>query len=172
MNLEMWRVERIRPYDQNPRTIPDHVIAAVAESIRTYGWRVPVIVDGDGVLVAGHTRILAARKLGLAEVPVHVAHELTPEQAKALRLADNKLHELTSWNLEQLAVELGDLQAMNVDLEALGFSVDELAKLLDGGVKDGLVDPDDIPAPPDEAVTQPGDLWVLLEHRLLCGDSG
>ncbi|MCK6466343.1 MAG: DNA modification methylase [Phycisphaerae bacterium] len=172
MNIETWPIDRIKPYDRNPRDIPERAIEALAEAIKTYGWRVPVIVDRDGVLIAGHTRLLAARRLGLTEVPVHVAEELTPEQAKAFRVADNKLHELTAWNLDQLAVELGDLKAMDIDLEALGFTVDELSKLLDGGVKDGLTDPDDIPAPPDEASTKTGDIWILGDHRLMCGDSG
>ncbi|MCC7291483.1 MAG: ParB N-terminal domain-containing protein [Phycisphaerales bacterium] len=171
MNIEMWSIDRIKPYDRNPRDISERAVAAVAESIRNYGWRVPVVVDGGGVLIAGHTRLLAARRLGLTEVPVHVARELTAEQAKAFRVADNKLHELTAWNLEQLAVELGDLQAMDVDLEALGFTVDELAQLFDVGVKDGLTDPDAVPDPPDEATTQRGDIWVLGDHRLMCGDS-
>ena len=129
------------------------------------------MVDGDGVIVVGHTRWKAAQRLGLAKVPVHVARDLTAEQRKAYRIADNRTADIATWDLEQLAVELTDLQNMDVDLELLGFSADELAEILDPGVKDGLTDPDAIPEPPDEAITKPGDLWVLGDHRLLCGDS-
>jgi len=128
-------------------------------------------VDADGVIVVGHTRYKAAKKMGLTEVPVHVATDLTPEQAKAYRLADNKTNELAEWDKALLPLELADLQAMNFDLGLLGFSKDELAELLHPGGKDGQCDPDDIPAPPDEATTLPGELIILGDHRLLCGDS-
>ena len=129
-------------------------------------------VDGEGVIVCSHTRYKAALKLGLEKVPVHVAKDLTPEQIKAYRIADNKSAELSDWNYELLPIELAGLQEMNYDLGLLGFDQDELARLLDPGVKDGLCDPDEVPEPPDEATTRPGDLWILGEHRLLCGDSG
>ncbi len=170
MQIEMWAIERIKEYDRNPR-INDDAVGPVAESIRQFGFKVPVLVDKNGVLVAGHTRIRAARQLGLTEVPVICADDLTPEQVRAFRVADNKLHELSTWNLELLPIELSELQGMEFDLELLGFSKDDLAKLLDPGVKDGLTDPDDVPEPPDEAITKPGDLWLLGNHRLLCGDS-
>jgi len=109
--------------------------------------------------------------LGLETVPVHVAKDLTPEQIKAYRIADNKTAELSEWDYELLPIELSELKAADFDLEMLGFSKDELAKLLDPGVQEGLTDPDEVPEPPDEAITQPGDLWILGEHRLLCGDS-
>ncbi|MCC7476267.1 MAG: hypothetical protein IT425_12800, partial [Pirellulales bacterium] len=133
--------------------------------------RQPIVVDADGVIICGHTRYKAALHLGLEKVPVHVAKDLTPEQIKAYRIADNQTASLAEWNYELLPIELADLQACNYDLGLLGFDADDLAKLLDPGVKDGLCDPDEIPAPPDEAVTQPGDLWILGDHRLLCGDS-
>jgi DNA modification methylase len=170
MQIEMWPIERLKEYDRNPRN-NDDAVGPVAESIRQFGFKIPVLVDKDGVLVAGHTRIRAARQLGLAEVPVICVDDLTPEQVRAFRIADNKLHELATWNLELLPIELSELQGMNVNLELLGFSKDDLAQLLDPGVKDGLTDPDDVPEPPDEAITQPGDLWILGDHRLLCGDS-
>ncbi|HXG11540.1 MAG TPA: DNA modification methylase [Gemmataceae bacterium] len=124
------------------------------------------------MIIVGHTRYKAALKLGLEKVPVHVATDLTPEQIKAYRIADNKTAELSDWNYDLLPIELAELQGMNYDLDLLGFDPDELAKLLDPGVKDGLCDPDEVPEPPDEAVTKPGDLWILGDHRLLCGDSG
>jgi len=171
MKTELWALERLKPYDKNPR-INDNAVEAVARSIREYGFRQPIVVDADGVIIVGHTRWKAALKLGLEEVPVHVASDISPEQIKAYRIADNKTAELATWDMELLPVELSDLQGMDVDLELLGFTGDELAKLLDPGVKEGLTDPDTVPEPPDEPTTQPGDLWVLGEHRLLCGDAG
>jgi DNA modification methylase len=170
MNIELWDIERVKPYANNPRH-NDDAVEAVAASIREFGFRQPIVVDAEGVIVVGHTRYKAALKLGLKKVPVHVATDLTPEQARAYRIADNKSAELSDWNYDLLPIELAGLQEMNYDLGLLGFDEDELAKLLDPGVKDGLCDPDEVPAPPDEAVTKPGDLWILGEHRLLCGDS-
>jgi len=171
MNIELWDIERVKPYPNNPRH-NDDAVEAVAASIREFGFRQPIVVDAEGVIVVGHTRYKAALKLGLKKVPVHVATDLTPEQIKAYRIADNKSAELSDWDYDLLPIELAGLQEMNYDLGLLGFDQDELAKLLDPGVKDGLCDPDEVPEPPDEAVTKPGDLWLLGEHRLLCGDSG
>ena len=107
----------------------------------------------------------------MLRLPVHVAKDLTLAQIKAYRIADNKSAELADWNYELLPIELSELKRMDFDLGLLGFSSDELAELLDTGVKDGLTDPDEIPQPPDDAITKPGDLWILGDHRLLCGDS-
>jgi DNA modification methylase len=145
-------------------------VDAVASSIKEFGFRQPIVVDQDGVIVVGHTRWKAAKKLGLAQVPVHVATDLTPDQAKAYRLADNATNELAQWDKELLPLELADLQSVGFDLGLLGFGEDELAKYLQP-VTDGQCDPDDVPAPPDEATTKTGDLWLLGDHRLLCGDS-
>jgi len=160
----------IKPYEKNPR-INDAAVDAVAASIRQFGFRQPIVVDGDGVIVCGHTRWKAAQKLGLREVPVHVARDLTPEQIRAYRIADNKTAELAEWNLELLPIELAELQEAGIDWSLLGFDQDELLKLLHPELKEGLTDPDAVPEPPDDAITQPGDLWILGEHRLLCGDS-
>ena len=170
MKVELRATDKIVPYDRNPRQ-NDAAVDVVAESIQQFGFRQPIVVDGEGVIVCGHTRWKAAQKLGLEKVPVHVAKELTPEQIKAFRIADNKTHELSSWQMDLLQIELSDLKALEFDITKLGFDADELAQLLDGGVKDGLCDPDAIPAPPDKAITQPGDLWLLGDHKLLCGDS-
>lgn len=170
MQIETWPIDRPQPYEKNPR-LNDDAVAAVANSIREFGFRQPIVVDEESVVIIGHTRLKAAKQLGLTEVPVHVARGLAPEKVKALRLADNKTAEIAEWNLELLPIELSELQGMNFDLGLLGFDQDELAKLLDPGVQEGLTDPDEIPAPPDEAITKPGDLWILGEHRLLCGDS-
>jgi DNA modification methylase len=170
MRIELRKLSEIKPYENNPR-LNDDAVDAVAESIREFGFRQPIVVDTEDVIIVGHTRYKAALKLGLEKVPVHVATDLTPEQIKAYRIADNKTNELSDWNYDLLPIELAGLQEMNYDLALLGFDQDELAKLLDPGVKDGLCDPDEVPAPPDEATTRLGDLWILGDHRLLCGDS-
>jgi len=170
VKIELWKTSDIQPYPGNPR-LNDEAVAAVAASIREFGFRQPIVVDAEGVIICGHTRWKAAQHLGLEKVPVHVAKDLTPEQIKAYRIADNKTAELAEWNYELLPIELSELQALNYDLGLLGFGDDELLKLLNPSMKDGLCDPDDVPAPPDQAITQPGDLWILGEHRLLCGDS-
>ncbi|HMO84631.1 MAG TPA: DNA modification methylase [Lacipirellulaceae bacterium] len=170
MKIELRPLSSVTPYDRNPR-LNDDAVAAVAASVREFGFRQPIVVDAEGVIICGHTRYKAALQLGLEKVPVHVAKDLTPEQIKAYRIADNQTASLAEWNYELLPIELGDLQGFNYDLGLLGFDADALAELLDPGVKDGLCDPDDVPAPPDEATTRPGDLWILGDHRLLCGDS-
>ncbi|AMV35225.1 Chromosome-partitioning protein Spo0J [Pirellula sp. SH-Sr6A] len=170
MKIEQRSIADIKPYPNNPR-INDDAVDAVAGSIKEFGFRQPIVVDEDGVIICGHTRFKAAQKLGIEKLPVHVAKDLTPEQIKAYRIADNKTAELAEWNYDLLPIELGDLQANGFDLSLLGFDTDELAKLMDTGVNEGLTDPDEVPAPPDEAITKPGDLWILGNHRLLCGDS-
>ena len=171
MNIELWPLSQVKPYPNNPR-VNDDAVNAVAASIREFGFRQPIVVDGEGVIVVGHTRYKAALKLGLEKVPVHVAKDLTPEQIKAYRIADNKTADLAEWNYDLLPIELAELQGMNYDLGLLGFDEYELVKLLNPGVKEGLCDPDEVPEPPDEPITRPGDLWILGEHRLLCGDAG
>jgi len=170
MDIELWDIERVKEYDRNPRC-NEGAVEAVAKSIREFGFRVPVIVDAADILIAGHTRMKAARKLGLAKVPVIRADDLTPEQVKAFRITDNATADIATWDYELLPLELRDLQATDYNLDLLGFSADDLAKILDPDGTQGLTDPDDVPAPPDEAITKPGDLWVLGNHRLLCGDS-
>jgi DNA modification methylase len=170
MKIELRKLSDIKPYPGNPR-LNDDAVAQVAASIREFGFRQPIVVDCEGVIVCGHTRWKAAQKLGLEEAPVHVATDLTPAQIKAYRIADNKSSELAEWNYELLPIEISELQGMNFDVGLLGFDKDELAQLLDPGVQDGLTDPDEIPEPPDDPITQPGDLWILGNHRLLCADS-
>jgi DNA modification methylase len=170
MKIEMWPIDRPKPYEKNPR-INDQAVDVVAPSIQEFGFRQPIVVDQAGVIIVGHTRLKAAQKLGLKKVPVHVATGLTPAQIRAYRIADNQTATIADWNPELLGLEIGDLKALDYDLDLLGFGADELATLLNPNVVDGLCDPDEIPAPPDEATTEPGDLWILGEHRLLCGDS-
>jgi len=171
MNVEVRGIETIRPYEQNPR-LNDQAVEAVAKSLREFGFRQPIVIDAEGVIICGHTRWKAAQKLGLKQVPVHVATDLTPAQVKAYRIADNQTASLAEWNMDLLPLELKDLQGMDFDLSLLGFSPEDLGAILAPPGNEGLTDPDAVPAPPDEAITKPGDLWILGNHRLLCGDAG
>ena len=169
MHIEFWNIEDVKPYERNPRK-NDAAVDAVAASIREFGFRQPIVVDEDGVIVVGHTRYKAALKLGLATAPVHVARDLTPEQARAYRIADNKTSDLSDWDMELLPAELAALET-HFDWQLFGFGQDELNELFPQDNSAGQCDPDEVPAPPDEPVTQPGDIWILGDHRLLCGDS-
>lgn len=171
LSIEYRNITDIRPYEANPR-INDQAIDAVARSLAEFGWRQPIVVDTEGVIVVGHTRWKAAQKLGLEQVPVHVATDMTPEQARAYRIADNQTASIAEWDMELLPIELSQLGDGGFDLSLLGFDEDALAQMLDPGVQAGQSDPDDVPEPPDEATTRRGDIWVLGDHRLMCGDSG
>ena len=157
MLVEMRPIDSIRPYDNNPR-LNDGGVDAVAASIREYGWRQPIVVDEAGVIIVGHTRYKAALKLGLTEVPVHVAVGLSPAQARAYRIADNQTATLSSWDEDKLPLELIELQRLDFDLNLTGFPGDDLQRLLAPSGTEGLTDPDDVPEPPDEPVTQVGDI--------------
>lgn len=170
MEVQMWPVAKVWPFERNPRH-NDAAIDGLANCIREFGFRQPIVVDSDGVIICGHTRLKAALKLGLSEVPVHIADELTSEQVRALRIADNKLHELSTWNDEVLAVELGELKELDVDPGLLGFTDDDLTAIFAPPATVGLVQADEVPEPAAEVETKRGDLWLLGEHRLLCGDS-
>jgi len=171
MQIEIRPLDAIKPYPGNPRQ-NDEAVDAVAMSLQQFGFRQPIVVDGDGVIIVGHTRYKAAQKLGLTQVPVHVATDLSAAQVKAYRIADNQTASIAEWDFELLPIELASLKDMSFDIGMLGFDPDSLLIILSGGdVNSGLTDPDDVPAPPDEAITQPGDLWVLGNHRLLCGNS-
>jgi DNA modification methylase len=170
MYVEMRNINDIKPYANNPR-VNDQAVDAVADSIRRFGFRQPIVVDEEGVIIVGHTRYKAALKLGLTEAPVHVAVGLSPAQAKAYRLADNQTATLSQWDEERLVLELIELQKLDFDLNMTGFSSEELVRLMEPLNPDGLTDPDDIPDLPDEATTKPGELLTLGNHRLLCGDS-
>jgi DNA modification methylase len=171
MHVEMRPICSIRPYANNPR-INAAAVDAVAKSIMEFGFRQPIVVDENGVIIVGHTRYLAALKLGLTHVPVHVAVGLTPAQVKAYRIADNQTATIATWDDDKLAQELGALQELGFDLNLTGFSDNELLRLLDSEGNVGQTDPDDVPEPPDEATTKPGDLWILGKHRLFCANSG
>lgn len=171
MEVNLWPLERIIPYARNARQIPARAVDKVAASIREFGWRQPIVVDKDRVIIVGHVRLLAAQKLGLTEAPVHVAHNLTPAQVRAYRLLDNRSHEETTWDRDLLGLELLDLKGMGIDLELTGFELEELDELVGAKGTEGLTDPDTVPEAPEHPVTRPGDLWVLGNHRLLCGDA-
>ena len=170
MEIELRTLASIRRSPDNPRDNAAGV-DAVAASIQTFGWRQPIVVDEDGEIVVGDARYQAAVKLGLERVPVHVARGLTPTQVRAYRIADNQCATLSGWNDDKLLSELAALQEQDFDLTLTGFKCDDLLQLLGSANGQGIVDPDAIPAPPDQAITRSGDLWLLGNHRLLCGDA-
>jgi DNA modification methylase len=158
------------PYARNARKHTKDQVRQIADSIREFGWTVPVLIDAKSGIIAGHGRLLAAELLGIESVPVIEITHLTPQQKRAYILADNKLAHNAGWDTALLAAELGDLKAQQYDLALTGFDAGELESLLGPDVTDGLTDPDDVPELLDEATTQTGDIWTLGSHRLVCGD--
>src|SRR6202051_370214 len=126
LEVRWWPIDKLIPYSRNSRKIPERAIDKVAASIKEFGWRQAIVVDKDGLIICGHTRLLAARKLGLKQVPIHIADTLTPAQVKAYRLMDNRSHEETDWDLELLGPELEDLRDLDFDLELTGFNPHEI----------------------------------------------
>jgi len=169
LQVETWPIERLVEYARNPRKNDDQVDRMVG-AIREFGFRIPIVAKSDGLVVDGHLRLKAARKLGLAEVPVALADELTETQIKAFRLLANKSANWAQWDEELLRLELTDLRAMGADMGLVGFGEDELNKLL-ASETEGQTDPDDAPDPPAEPISRPGDIWICGEHRVLCGDA-
>ena len=137
MKIELWPIDRLIAYARNARKIPQAAIDKVAASIREFGWRQPIVVDSERVVVAGHVRLLAAKQLGEKKVPVHVAAGLTPGQIKAFRLMDNRSHQESGWDMDLLEPEMAELQALNIDTALTGFDAEEIAKFLDSGASDG-----------------------------------
>jgi DNA modification methylase len=169
-NIVMRLVEGLIPYARNARTHSDEQIAQIAGSIREFGFTNPLLLDGDNGILAGHGRLLAARKLGMTEVPcIDLAH-LSLAQRRAYIIADNKLALNAGWDTELLKLELEDLKLGGFDLSLTGFGEPELDALF-AEKTEGLTDPDEVPDTPVHPVSQPGDLWLLGRHRLLCGDS-
>ena len=171
MRVTNWLLDKIIPYARNARKIPQQAIDKVAASIREFGWRQPIVVDKDGVIICGHARLLAAQKLGLTHAPVHVADNLTPAQVRAYRLLDNRSHEETSWDMDLLGLELLDLKGLGIDLDLTGFDLHEIDELLTRVNGQGLIDEDFVPEAPETPLSKAGDLWILGKHRLLCGDA-
>ncbi len=160
------------PYANNSRTHSDAQVAQIAASIKEFGFANPVLLDGERGIIAGHGRVLAARKLGLDEVPCIELKHLTKAQRKAYIIADNKLALNAGWDEQMLALELGALKDDGFDLDLTGFSADELDALLNvGALPEGLTDEDAAPEVQAEAVSQPGDIWLCGPHRVMCGDS-
>lgn len=164
MKIVEKNINELVIYENNPRK-NDEAVKYVAESITQFGFKVPVIIDKDNVIVAGHTRVKAAKKLKLKTVPCIVADDLTPEQIKAFRLADNKVSELSEWDEDLLNDELDDI--CNIDMTVFGFD-DLETNMVDD---DKEIVEDDVPSVPEKPITQYGDVWLMGGHRLLCGDS-
>ncbi|AOS78366.1 DNA methylase N-4 [Hydrogenophaga sp. PBC] len=171
--IEQWPIAKLLPYARNARTHSEEQVAQIAASIAEFGFTNPILVGSDGVIVAGHGRLDAARKLGLERVPVVVLDHLTPTQRRALVIADNRIAENAGWDEQLLRIELQDLQAEGFDLDLTGFDADALAELLAGDEPEleGQTDEDAAPEVTDTPVSRPGDVWVCGHHRVLCGDA-
>jgi len=170
MDIKIVQTSKIKPYPKNPR-VNTEAVGPVVASIREFGFRQPIVVDEDCVVIAGHTRLEAAKVLELKMVPVHVATGLSPEQVMAYRIADNKTAEYSEWDLEALRIELNDLKAHEYDVSLTGYTIRDLALLGDVPTDHGKTDPDDVPEVPEEPTAKLGQIWQLGDHRLMCGDS-
>src|SRR6201993_260630 len=169
--IEQWPIERLIPYANNARLHSEADIDKLAAAIGKWGWTNPALVDEGGNLLAGHRRARAAAKLGLTSIPVIVAHGWSEEEKRAYRLADNQLAARASWDPDLLGHELQELGFGGFDIGLIGFEPDQLETILAGMGSSGLTDPDSVPEVPDKPVTRPGDIWVLGDHRIGCGDS-
>lgn len=168
-NIEQWPIDKFIEYARNPRK-NDHAVDRIASAINEFGFKVPIIAKSDGSVVDGHLRLKAARKLKLDTLPVLLADDLTDAQIKAFRLSINKMAEIAEWDDEMLALELEELQELDFDLDLIGFDQDELDALLTNEVQ-GLTDDDVVPDVPDDPISKRGDIWLLGNHRVMCGDS-
>ena len=170
MKIEIADITSIKPYENNPRKLSDTAIEKVAMSLKEYGFRQPIVVDKDRVIVAGHTRFRASKKLGLKNVPISIIDNLTEEQINAYRIADNRTAEESEWDSELLKMEIKELEAKDFKLDLLGFNEDQLNDIL-FEEKQGLTDEDEVPETPEEPISKLGDIWKLGKHKLICGDS-
>ena len=171
--IELWPIDRLRPYERNPRTHSEGQVDQIAASMVEFGWTNPILVDENAGILAGHGRLLAARKLGLTEVPVIRFEHLSEAQKRAYLIADNQLALEAGWDDALLAEELAWLRDERFDLDLIGFDATELERLLaiaDGETASEEAE-DEVPEPPEEPVSRPGDLWILGNHRVLCGDA-
>lgn len=173
MKIVQTSTATLIPYARNSRTHSDEQVAQIAASIKEFGFTNPVLVDADGGIIAGHGRVMAARKLGMKDVPTVCLDYMTEAQKKAYIIADNKLALNAGWDNDMLRIEIDELKGLDFDIDLLGFDGDELAALFAEAEThtEGLTDDDDCPEPPEDPVTKPGDIWVLGNHRLMCGDS-
>ena len=170
MKIEIADITSIKPYENNPRKLSETAIEKVAMSLKEYGFRQPIVVDKDRVIVAGHTRFRASKKLGLKQVPISIIDNLTEEQINAYRIADNRTAEESEWDNELLKMEIKELEAKDFKLDLLGFNDEQLNDIL-FEEKQGLTDEDEVPEAPEEPISKLGDIWKLGNHRLICGDS-
>ena len=171
MKIQEKSVTELIPYAKNSRTHSDAQVAQIAASIKEFGWTNPILVDGDNGIIAGHGRLMAARKLGHDKVPVIELKDMTETQKRAYVIADNQLAMNSGWDTSLLTLELTDLQEEGFDLELLGFDPKELNALLEPEVSEGLTDEDAVPDVLEEPKTKLGDIYELGNHRLMCGDS-
>jgi DNA modification methylase len=171
MKITVKKVDSLIPYVKNSRTHSPDQVAQIAASIKEFGWTNPILVDGDNGIIAGHGRLMAARKLGHKEVPTIELKDLTETQKKAYIIADNRLALNAGWDNEMLTIELNDLLADGFALDILGFDPKEIAALLEPELVEGLTDEDAVPDVPEEPKTRLGDIYQLGNHRLMCGDS-
>jgi DNA modification methylase len=171
IQIERWPIDRLIPYARNARTHSDEQVAQIAASIKEFGFVNPILVGPDNVVIAGHARLMAARKLGLTEVPVIVVAGLTENQRRALSLADNRLPMEAGWDEAMLRLEIEALKDADYDLDLIGFDDDELRNLMaQQEATGGLTDENDVPEVAAQPVAAAGDLWILGDHRLICGD--
>lgn len=171
LRVKYWPPDRLVPSPRNARSHSEAQVAEIAGSIRAFGFSNPILVGDDDDIIAGHGRLAAARKLGLAEVPVIVLKGLTDFQRRQLVLADNRIALNAGWDLEMLKLELQDLKGLGVDLSILGFTNEELSRALSGDPEQGLTDEDQVPEIAEAPVTRSGEIWCLGKHRIACGDS-
>jgi len=169
--IEILSINALVPYSKNSRTHSPEQIRQICRSIKEFGFTNPVLIDKNSGIIAGHARVEAAKKIGMTEVPCLRLSKLTESQKKAYIVADNKLALNAGWDDEMLKIEFVELEADGFDLDLTGFDKGEMDQILIGNGKDGLTDKDAVPEVPEKAVTQPGDIWTLGDHRLLCGDS-
>ena len=170
LNIKQVPICELTPYAANSRTHSDEQVAQIAASIKEFGFNNPILLDGEKGIIAGHGRVMAARKLGLEKVPTIELSHLTDAQRKAYIIADNKLALNAGWDMELLGVEMQGLADEGFDLSLIGFDENELATIL-ADKTEGLTDPDEVPEIPDNPITKEGDVWILGKHRLMCGDS-
>ena len=171
LSIDYLPTTDLLPYAMNSRTHSDDQVAQIAASIKEFGFTNPILIDDAAGIIAGHGRLMAAKRLNLSEVPTITLAGLTEAQKKAYVIADNKLALNAGWDTEALTAELRRLQELEFDLDLIGFDSDELAQLLEPEQVEGLTDEDDVPDVPETPVTVEGDIWVLGNHRLMCGDS-
>lgn len=170
MEIQIVDIDSVIPYAKNPRNNKE-AVSKVAASLKEFGFRQPIVVDAEMVVIAGHTRLAASYKIGLKQVPIHIATDLTENQIKAYRIADNRVSQEAKWDEDLLAIELGDLKLEDYDLTLTGFDDNELDALLAEAIEEGLVDEDQVPAEPEQPVSVLGDVWILGNHKIICGDA-